>query len=128
MAFLCNWAPYRCYLDMGREGPRPAPPIHPVKVMCAGRIDPSILLYAFEKGAEGVMLVGCRDKACRYGPGPQQAEKTAERLRALLGVLGLEPERFLIKTYDSHERNRLFEDTEAFVRKIGRLQKSPFVA
>jgi coenzyme F420-reducing hydrogenase delta subunit len=89
--------------------------------MCTGRVDPSILLYAFEKGAEGIMVVGCKDKECRYGPGPQQTKKMGERVRGLMGVLGLEPERFTAKSYAS-------QDMRSFVKKIGKLQKSPLVA
>jgi coenzyme F420-reducing hydrogenase delta subunit len=96
--------------------------------MCTGRVDPSILLYAFEKGAEGIMVVGCKDKECRYGPGPQQTKKMGERVRGLMGVLGLEPERFTAKSYASHDTDGLFTDMRSFVKKIGKLQKSPLVA
>jgi heterodisulfide reductase subunit A len=91
-------------------------------------MDPSILLYAFEKGAEGVMVVGCKDKECRYGPGPQQTKKMEERMRGLMGVLGLEPQRFSTKTYAPNDTHTLFMDINSFVKKIGKLQKSPLVA
>ena len=128
LAFFCNWAPYRCFFDLGKSGRSLPHPFYPIKVMCAGRVDPSILLYAFEKGAEGVMVVGCKDKECRYGPGPQQTEKMGERVRGLMGVLGLEPERFTAKSYASHDTDRLFTDMRSFVKKLGKLQKSPLVS
>ena len=125
LAFFCNWAPYRCYLDLAKSGISLPRPVYPIRVMCAGRVDPSILLYAFEKGAEGVMVVGCRDKECRYGPGPQQTEKMGARVQGLLGVLGLEPERFTTKRYTSHDTRTLLMDMNAFVSRVSQLDRSP---
>ena len=125
LAFFCNWAPYRCLLDLGKSGRSLPRPIHPVKVMCAGRVNASILLYAFEKGVEGVIVIGCRDKECRYGPGPQQAKKMEERMRGLMGVLGLEPERFSAMNYTPDDTERLFVDMNSFVNRISQLDKSP---
>jgi coenzyme F420-reducing hydrogenase delta subunit len=88
-------------------------------------MDPSILLYAFEKGVEGVMVIGCKDKECRYGPGPQQTKKMEERMKGLMGVLGLEPERFSAMNYAPSDTDRLFMDMSSFVKKIDKLQKSP---
>ena len=128
LAFFCNWAPYRCLLDLGRSGRSLPYPIHPIKVTCVGRVDPSILLYAFEKGVEGVMLMGCKEKECRYGPGPQQTKKMKARMRGLMNVLGLEPERFSAMNYTPNETDRLFLDMRSFVKKIRKLRKSPLVS
>jgi coenzyme F420-reducing hydrogenase delta subunit len=51
-----------------------------------------------------------------------------ERVRGLMGVLGLEPERFTAKSYASHDTDGLFMDMSSFVHKIGKLQKSPLVS
>ena len=125
LAFFCNWAPYRCLLDLGKTGRSLQYPIHPIKVMCTGRMDPTILLYAFEKGVEGVMVIGCKDKECRYGPGPQQTKKMEERMRGLMGVLGLEPERFSAMNYTPNDTERLFVDMNFFVNSISQLDRSP---
>ncbi len=125
LAFFCNWAPYRCLLDLGKSGRSLPYPIHPIRVMCAGRMDPSILLYAFEKGVEGVLVMGCKDKECRYGPGPQQTKKMEARMRGLMGVLGLEPERFSAMNYAPRETDRLFADMRSFLNSISQLDRSP---
>jgi F420-non-reducing hydrogenase iron-sulfur subunit len=125
LAFFCNWAPYRCLLDLAKSGRSFPYPIHPIKVMCAGRVDASILLCAFEKGVEGVMVIGCKEKECRYGPGPQQMKKMGERMRGLMGVLGLEPERFSAMNYAPRDTDRLFMDMRSFVNSISQLDRSP---
>jgi coenzyme F420-reducing hydrogenase delta subunit len=125
LAFFCNWAPYRCLLDLGKSGRSFPYPVHPIKVICAGRLDPSIILYAFEKGVEGVMVMGCKDKECRYGPGPQQTKNMAARMRGLMGVLGLEPERFSTMNYTPNDTEKLLVDVNAFVSRIRQLDRSP---
>ena len=125
MAFFCNWAPYRCYMDLCKSEYALPHTIYPVKVMCTGRVDPAMVLFAFERGAEGVMVIGCKDKECRYGPGPDQADKIAGPILGLMHILGLESERFSTMKYSFNEKNRLFEEIGLFAQKITMLRKSP---
>jgi len=85
-----------------------------------------MVLFAFEKGAEGVMLLGCKDKECRYGPGPEQSTKTAKSIKALIHVLGLESERFRSVQYSFNEINRLLGEIDSFTKAVYKLKKSPF--
>ncbi len=100
------------------------PFVRPVRVMCAGRVDPAIILSAFERGAEGVMVLACPEKGCRYGPGPLQAHRTEGRVKGLLHILGLDPGRFTILTCLPHEPERLRAQMASFARKVSRLGKS----
>jgi coenzyme F420-reducing hydrogenase delta subunit len=88
-------------------------------------VDPSILLYALEKGVEGVMVIGCKDKECRFGPGPYQTKEMEARMRGLMDVLGLEPERFSAMNYSPRETDRLFMDMRSFLNSISQLDRSP---
>jgi coenzyme F420-reducing hydrogenase delta subunit len=101
--------------------------IYPVKVMCSGRVAPAMVLFAFEKGAEGVMVLGCKDKECRYGPGPRQSTKTVKSIKSFIHILGLEPERFRSYQYSFNEKNRLLEEIDSFAEAVYKLKKSPFV-
>ncbi len=111
-------------MDLGKSKISLPHSIYPIKVSCAGRVDPALLLFAFERGAEGVMVIGCGDKDCRYGPGPDQVDKAAERLRGLMHILGLEPERFSAIEFASHEKERLLEELNSFAKKISSLGQS----
>lgn len=126
LVFCCNWAPYSAYLDLCESGSRQAAAFYPVRVMCAGRIDPAMVLYAFEKGAAGVLVLGCNAQECRYGPGPEQVSKTAESIRALMHVLGLEPQRFATATCSSNDWEALSGAIDGFVNNTSRLRQSPF--
>ncbi len=126
VAFLCNWAPYRCYMDLCQSEASLPYTVYPIRVMCAGRVDLPMVLYAFEKGAEGVMVIGCQDKACQYGHGPHQAAKNEESTRGLMDILGLESVRFARATYSFDDREGFLEDIEAFTERVYRLPRSPF--
>lgn len=127
LAFFCNWAPYHCYMELCHsKAPLPLA-IYPVKVMCAGRIDLAMVLFAFEKGAEGVMVLGCKEKECRYGPGPERTERTAKSVKALMHLLGLELERFSVVRVSFAEKNTLLEQIKAFSERLSQLGKSPLV-
>ena len=128
LAFFCNWAPYRCYMDLCKSEYTLPHPIYPIKVMCTGRVDPAMVLFAFERGAEGVLIMGCKDKECRYGAGPEQADKITGRILGLMHILGLESERFSTMKYSFNEEKRLFEELDLFAEKITMLGKSPLGA
>lgn len=112
-------------MELGKSGHALAHAICPIKVMCAGRVDLAMVLSAFEKGVEGVLVIGCKDQECRYGPGPDQASKMAEHLRGLMHILGLQPERFSSMKFASHEKDGLFAEIDSFAKKISRLERSP---
>ena len=125
LAFFCNWAPYRCYMDLCGTG-MPSPRfIYPIKVMCAGRVDPAMVLHAFEKGAEGVIVLGCQEKECRYGPGPKNTEKMQGSIQRLMHILGLDSKRFMTARYAFNESERLMQEMNAFAEALSKLKKSP---
>lgn len=88
VVFTCNWNAYS-----GLEGAGAAhldyPPVaYPIKVMCLGRLSPGIILKAFERGAAGVLLLGCPPGECHYEFGNRRAEEVFEEAKAMLALLG----------------------------------------
>lgn len=120
LAFICNWAPYRCFMDLVNSGRFLPPSMRLVKVPCAARVDVPMVLSAFEKGASGVLILECKDGECRYGPGPRQVLGTAERIKEILHILGLGPLRFHVLEFDVHESETLLEEVKAFAGRIER--------
>lgn len=58
-------------------------------VPCTGRVDEVMMLRAFEKGADGVMVVGCLEGDCHYEKGNLRAKARVTRMAALLDIIGL---------------------------------------
>ncbi|MDY7033033.1 MAG: hydrogenase iron-sulfur subunit [Thermodesulfobacteriota bacterium] len=125
IAFMCNWAPWSCYTGMGdKEIPIPDG-VNVIRVMCAGRVTTPLLLKAFEKGADGVLIVGCRNDNCQNGSGAEMAESNIGHTREILGLLGLGTDRLQYKFFLAHEFERLSSDLFAFVKQINGLGRSP---
>ena len=63
--------------------------IKTVSLPCSGKVNLLYLLKAFEKGADGVMLVTCHHGDCKFIEGNLRAQKRAEAVDALLDESGL---------------------------------------
>ena len=48
---------------------------------CTGKIDVHHILRSFEKGADGVYVVGCREGECHFTSGNFRARKRVEQDR-----------------------------------------------
>lgn len=64
-----------------------------VRVPCTGKVDVLYVLHAFEKGADGVYLVGCLEGGCHYNSGNLRARKRVEQARKILDTIGIGGER-----------------------------------
>ncbi|MDY6855554.1 MAG: hydrogenase iron-sulfur subunit [Thermodesulfobacteriota bacterium] len=125
LAFLCNWAPWSCYIGMGDKGIPIPDEVNVIKVMCAGRVNTALLLKAFEKGADGVLIIGCRIDNCQNGTGSELAEKNIYNAYEIFDLLGLQKQRLQFKYYLAHESEKLSRDLDGFVKQIEELGKSP---
>ncbi|MGB9777770.1 MAG: hydrogenase iron-sulfur subunit [Candidatus Bathyarchaeales archaeon] len=118
VCFMCNWA--FCQDEM--EIPSG---VNVVRVMCIGRLDPAIILETFEKGVDGVMLVGCKPPDCHYIEGNLQAERAVKMLRKLLKLTGLETERVKILWYSPLEEKSFGYYAKKFLKEIKEVGFSP---
>jgi len=60
-----------------------------VSLPCSGKVNLLYLLKAFEKGADGVLLVTCGDGDCKFLEGNLRAGKRADAVDALIAESGL---------------------------------------
>lgn len=58
VAFLCNWCSYAGADLAGTSRKKYAPNVRSVRVMCSGRVEPTFILKALQKGADGVIVCG----------------------------------------------------------------------
>jgi coenzyme F420-reducing hydrogenase delta subunit len=77
-----------------------------IRVPCSGRIEVGVLLEAFERGAAGVLVLGCPVDNCKYLSGNVRARKRIARTRRALRDAGIEEERArieLVSSLDAHK-------------------------
>lgn len=92
---------------------------------CTGRIDESLLLKAFENGADGVMVVGCLEGDCHYISGNIRARARVKRIYGILESIKLGAERIRMFNLSAGEGSKFAAYANEFVEKIRELGPSP---
>ena len=114
IGFCCNWCTYGGADTAGVGRMQYPPSIRIIRVMCSGRIEPSLILKAFHEGADGVFVGGCHLADCHYDSGNYKWRRRAIFLEELLPELGIEPERFKFEWISASEGEK-FQKTMAEV-------------
>jgi coenzyme F420-reducing hydrogenase delta subunit len=88
IVFTCNWNAYSGLETAGKQHLSYPTNVYPLKVMCLGQLSPGIILKALEKGAEGVLLLGCPPGECHFEFGNRRAEEVYLEVKQLADLLG----------------------------------------
>ncbi|TET88667.1 MAG: hydrogenase iron-sulfur subunit [Dehalococcoidia bacterium] len=88
-----------------------------IKTNCAGRIDPTFILDAFAKGADGVMVVGDHPGDCHFVSGNYKARRNIMLLKNMLPQLGIEPHRLRAEWITS-EAPKFLSSLNEFVDEV----------
>ncbi len=64
-----------------------------IKIPCTGKVDVIHLLRSFEKGADGVYVLGCLEGACQFNNGNIRARKRVALVQEILDSVGIGGER-----------------------------------
>jgi F420-non-reducing hydrogenase iron-sulfur subunit len=125
VAFLCNWCSYAGADVAGSSKLEMPPTITPVKVMCSSRVDPVMVITAFLRGADGVLIAGCHPGDCHYDKGNYYARRRFAVLRSIFDTLELEGERLRLSWVSASEGPRYAEVVREFSKKIKQLGPNP---
>lgn len=125
LGICCNWSPYACFNAAGMARMKMPPNFRLVRVMCIGRINQALILEAFEYGADGVILLECKDEDCRYGPGPEVGHTNVARVRQLLHLLGIGQKRLVERSFLAHEKEELVNALWEFAGQIEKMGPNP---
>lgn len=97
-----------------------------VRVMCSGRVDPTLILSALRWGADGVLVAGCHPGDCHYVKGNYVMEKRFSFVRKILGHLGVEPQRLRLEWVSAGEGGKFATLIREMTEEIRGLGPSPF--
>jgi len=122
--FTCNWNALQSLEEAGKQHLNLPPGVRPLKVDCMGQIGSSVILKAFEKGADGVMLVGCTAEECRYEFGSRRAAELVEEVRKLARLLGLHEDRLQFHQVRAGEGADLIGIVQNFVDRLAAQQET----
>ena len=124
IGFLCNWCSYAGADKAGGMQASYPPNVKVIRVMCSGRVDPQFVLSAFEKGADGVIILACHPGDCHYKEGNCRALQRHGMLNLMLEQLGIEKERCrldYVSAGEGEKFSRVIGETVETVRRLGPL-------
>ena len=118
VGFLCNWCSYAGADLAGVSRFQYPPNLRVIRVMCSGRVDPAFVLRAFQRGLDGVMVLGCHPGDCHYATGNYYAQNRVRMLRQLLRLVGLSPDRLFLDWVSAGEGQRFAELVSQFTEQV----------
>ncbi|HLE09826.1 MAG: hypothetical protein A2504_11085 [Bdellovibrionales bacterium RIFOXYD12_FULL_39_22] len=130
VAFVCNWCSYAGADKAGGQRLDYAHNVELIRVMCSGRVTPSFVMEAFEKGADGVMVLGCHPGDCHYRTGNYKAKRRFTLFQKMLSQFGVDPRRFKLDWVAAGEGakfQKVSNEITEEVKKLGPLKLTGFV-
>ncbi len=125
VAFMCNWCAYSGADLAGVSRLQSSPNIRVIRTMCSGRVDPAMIMRAFQLGADGVLIAGCHFGDCHYIEGNYKTMRRVEMLKMILSRLGIDERRLRLEWISASEAEKYarvsFEFTEQ-IRELGPLE------
>ena len=125
LGILCNWCSYAGADLAGTSRKKYSPNVRIVRVMCSGRVEPTFILKAFEKGADGVLVLGCHPGDCHYSEGNYKATRRMPLLKKLLSQMGVEDERLRMEWVSASEGDRFAAIVDEMTEKVRKLGPFP---
>jgi F420-non-reducing hydrogenase iron-sulfur subunit len=95
--------------------------------MCSGRVDPSFILKAFKKGADGIFIGGCHIGDCHYSEGNYKTLRRIEFLKIFLEDFGIDPKRLRLEWISASEGDKYAATTLDFEKQIRELGPLTFM-
>ncbi len=99
-----------------------------IKLPCTGKVDLIHLLRSFEKGADGVCVVGCMEGACQYTSGNIRARKRVEEAQRILDSIKIGGERVQMFNLSSSEAPLFVKRISEFTGKLKEMGPNPIKA
>ena len=118
VGFLCNWCSY-AGADMAGTSRMSYPPnIRIIRVPCSGRVDPLLIIKAFQQGADGVLIAGCHPGDCHYVEGNYYARRRLAIFRSLLEYIGIDSRRLRVEWVSAAEGKRFSDVITSFTNEL----------
>jgi F420-non-reducing hydrogenase iron-sulfur subunit len=121
VGFLCNWCAYAGADLAGVSRLQYPPHLRVVRVMCSGRVDPVLVVAAFQVGIDGVAVLGCHPGDCHYQSGNRQAEHQMAATRRILEKVGVDGGRLFLEWVSAAEGQRFASLVTTFTDTVTEL-------
>jgi F420-non-reducing hydrogenase iron-sulfur subunit len=93
LAFCCSYCAFSAAALAGSKRMQYPAGVRIISTPCTGKLEMEHILAAFEKGIDGVLVVGCLEGGCHFVEGNLRARKRTDRIRSMLEEIGIGSER-----------------------------------
>lgn len=97
--------------------------LKPIRLPCSGKVDIPYLVKAFETGADGVMIITCKEHECQHIEGNFRAQKRADAVISLLNEIGIDACRMSVMTPIGDGDMDIADGIRDFCTKLEKLPK-----
>lgn len=118
IGLMCEWSGYAAADLAGAEGRQYPPQMRIIRLGCSARFDPYLVLWAFLRGADGVLLGACDPGMCHYVEGNERAEARVDGLRKMLKEAGFDPRRLRLEWFRPDDAEKFVEVVKEFTDEI----------
>jgi len=125
VGFVCSWCSSAGADVAGSAQLNVPSSFIPISVMCSSRVDPALILAAFLRGADGVLVAGCRPRDCHYENGNYYARRRFALVKNIIKSLGLEPERLRLSWIHGSEGQKFADVVTQFAEDVKGLGPNP---
>jgi len=120
VAFTC-WCSNSGVEEAGLEGFKYPANVLTIRVPCSALVNPSLVVKAFEEGADAVLLTACKPVELRRVAPSRITEARISLLKALLKTVGVGEDRVRILWISSDEGSVFAEEVSRIVKEVEKL-------
>ena len=125
IAFCCSYCAYSAAALAGSQRIQYSSGIRIISTPCTGKLESEHILEAFEKGADGIIVVGCLEGSCHFLEGNLRARKRTDRIRSILEEIGLGSERLKMVNLSDSMAEAFVQHMQDAIATIGALGPNP---
>jgi F420-non-reducing hydrogenase iron-sulfur subunit len=89
IAFCCSYCAHSAAALAGSNRMQYSTGVRIISTPCTGKLEMEHILEAFEKGIDGILIVGCLEGGCHFVEGNLRARKRTNRIGSILEEIGL---------------------------------------
>ena len=128
IAFCCNYCAHSAAALAGSKRLQYPAGVRIIATPCTGKLEMEHILEAFEKGIDGILIVGCLEGGCHFQEGNLRARKRTDRIRSILEEIGLGSERLKMVNLSDAMASAFVEHVREITETVRALGPNPLGA
>ena len=125
LVFVCNWDGWSCINAASAADGCRRPDVNLIKLTCLSAFNAGMALRAFEHGADGALVLGCKNDQCQHGTYGDHVERELARARELLDLAGVDSNRLVFTRLDAFDARGYAEALAGLDKRVSGLAAMP---